>query len=143
MGGTGHGVGRGVRALRLLLDTHVVLWLASDSECLGPETRALLGDASERHVSAASAYEIAQKVRLGRLPGGAQVLDGWPRLLRNVQATELPLSVAHMARAGAMTWAHRDPFDRMLVAQAQLEALSLVTDDEAIRSFGDVRTCWG
>lgn len=129
--------------MKLLLDTHVLLWLASDNSRLGPGERALLEAAAERHVSAASAYEIAQKTRLGRLPGGTQVLDGWQGLLRNVQATELPLSVAHMARAGAMTWAHRDPFDRMLVAQAQLEGLSLMTDDAAIRSFGDVRTRWG
>ncbi|QSR24245.1 PIN domain nuclease [Nocardioides aromaticivorans] len=128
--------------MRLLLDTHVLLWLASDSARLGPDERELLGSAAERHVSAASAYEIAQKTRLGRLPGGTQVLDGWQRLLRNVQAAELPLSVAHMARAGAMSWSHRDPFDRMLVAQAQLEGLTLLTDDDAIRSFDDVRTRW-
>lgn len=129
--------------MRLLLDTHVLLWLASDSPRLGQEERTLLGAAAERHVSAASAYEIAQKTRLGRLRGGTQVLDGWQRLLRNVQATELPLTVGHMARAGSMDWSHRDPFDRMLVAQAQLEGLSLMTDDAAIRSFDDVRTRWG
>lgn len=129
--------------MRLLLDTHVLLWFASDSPRLSPAEREVLAGADERHVSAASAYEIAQKTRLGRLPGGTQVLDGWPRLLRNMQATELSLSAAHMARAGAMAWSHRDPFDRMLVAQAQLEGLTLMTDDETIRSYDDVRTRWG
>lgn len=124
----------------LLLDTHVLLWLATDSPRVGDTTRTLLADASERHVSAASAYEIAVKTRLGKLPGGASVLDGWSRLLRNLQADELPLSVAHTVRAGRLDWSHRDPFDRMLVAQAQIEGLVLLTDDSAIRAFEDVRT---
>lgn len=128
--------------MTLLLDTHVLLWLAADSSRLPDRTRTLLATATERHVSAASAYEIGLKTRLGRLPGGASVLDGWPRLLRNLQATELPLSVAHMRRAGTLAWAHRDPFDRMLVAQAQLEGLTLLTDDTVVRGFEDVRTTW-
>lgn len=129
--------------MNLLLDTHVLLWLAADNPRITDSTRTLLADAAERQVSAASAYEIAEKTRLGKLPGGRSVLDGWARLLRNLQATELPLTVAHMTRAGAMEWAHRDPFDRMLVAQAQMEGLALVTDDTAITQYGDVRTRWG
>ncbi|MBM7517403.1 type II toxin-antitoxin system VapC family toxin [Nocardioides nitrophenolicus] len=128
--------------MNLLLDTHVLLWLAADDSRLTAVTRELLAGASQRHVSAASAYEIALKTRLGRLPGGTAVLDGWGRLMRNLQASELPLSVAHMARAGSMDWHHLDPFDRMLVAQAQLEGLTLVTDDGTIRDFHDVRTRW-
>ncbi len=127
----------------LLLDTHVLLWAVADDSRLGSATRDLIGTASERWVSAASAYEIAVKVRLGRLPGGGLVLDGWGRVLRNLQAAELSLSVTHMARAGSLGWEHRDPFDRMLVAQAQAEGVALVTSDRAIRSYGDVRTVWG
>ena len=130
------------REVILLLDTHVLLWVASGSSRLGPGARELLADASERHVSAATAFEIATKARLGKLPGGRSVLDGWDRLLRNVQASEVPLSAAHMARAGALDWSHRDPFDRMLVAQAQLEGMVLLTDDAAVRSFEDVRSTW-
>lgn len=128
--------------MNLLLDTHVLLWLAADSPRVGPETRAMLSAASTRHVSAASAHEIALKTRRGTLPGGASVLDGWQRLLRNLRVTELPLTVDHMRRAGSMEWTHRDPFDRMLVAQAQLEGLTLVTDDSVVRDFEDVRTRW-
>ena len=128
--------------MNLLLDTHVLLWSAMDSKQLSRRTRALLSAASDRFVSAASAYEIAVRTRRGKLPGGASVLDGWPRLIRNLQATELPLSVPHMTRAGQLDWSHRDPFDRMLVAQAQLEGLVLLTDDKTIRSFEDVRTRW-
>lgn len=128
--------------MTLLLDTHVLLWLASDSPRVPATVRTTIAAASERVVSAASAYEIALKTRLGGLTDGAGVLDGWQRLLRNLQATELPLSVAHMTRAGAMVWEHRDPFDRMLVAQAQLEGLTLITDDRTVRGFEEVSTRW-
>lgn len=97
---------------------------------------------TERFVSAASAFEIATKTRVGKLPGGARVLDGWGQLCRQLQLTELPLTAAHMARAGSMDWQHRDPFDRMLVAQSQLEAVPLLTDDALIRGFEEVRTLW-
>ncbi len=70
------------------------------------------------------------------------VFGGWSRLLRNLQARELPLTVPHMIRAGAMDWDHRDPFDRMLVAQAQLEGLILITADRSIRAHEEVRTLW-
>ena len=128
--------------VNLLLDTHVLVWLAADSPRAGVATRTLLADAAERHVSAASAYEIATKTRSGRLVGGHAVLDGWDRLLRNLQAAELPMTSAHMRRAGALAWEHRDPFDRMLVAQAQLEGLTLLTADAELRAYEDVRTSW-
>jgi PIN domain nuclease of toxin-antitoxin system len=126
----------------LLLATHVLIWAAAGHPRLTVGARALLREADQRCVSAASAYEIAYKARLGRLRGGQSLLDGWARLLSDLQADELPLSVAHMARAGQMTWEHRDPFDRMLVAQSQLESLSLLTDDAATSALGDVRTIW-
>lgn len=128
--------------MNLLLDTHVLIWAATGDERLGERTKNLLRHADERVVSAASAYEIAIKSRLGKLRGGEQLLDGWSRLLLNLQARELPLTVPHMARAGSLAWDHRDPFDRMLVAQAQLEGLTLLTDDAAVRRHGDVRSRW-
>lgn len=129
--------------MNLLLDTHVLLWAATDNPRLGQDTRDLMASAHERHVSAASASEIAMRARIGKLPHGRAVLDGWTALLRNLQAVELPLTGAHMARAGDMQWEHRDPFDRMLVAQSQLEGLALLTDDRATRAYADVRTVWG
>jgi len=129
--------------MNLLLDTHVLLWAATDDARLGQEARETLASADERHVSAASAFEIATKARIGKLSQGRTVLDGWARLMRNLQAVELPLTAAHMARAGGMVWEHRDPFDRMLVAQAQLEGLALLTDDRQIRAHAEVRTVWG
>ena len=128
--------------MNLLLDTHVLIWLATDDKRAGKGPRALVASATQRFVSAATAYEISTKSRLGKLPGGRSLLDGWSRLMRNLQADELPLSAIHMARAGSLDWRHRDPFDRMLVAQAQLEGLVMLTDDAAIRGFEDVRTRW-
>lgn len=128
--------------MTMLLDTHVLLWLASDHPRATPHVRDAIEAADERLVSAATAVEIATKTRIGKLPGGHQILDGWERLLKNLQASELSLSSSHMARAGSLAWDHRDPFDRMLVAQAQLDGLTVVTDDSAIRAFEDVRTTW-
>lgn len=130
----------GQPGMRYLLDTHVMLWLASDIEKVPAEIRTELSGAAERLISSATAMEIALKARLGKLPGGHSVTAGWERILRNFLATELPLSGAHMAYAGGMDWEHRDPFDRMLVSQAVLEGLVLVTLDRRIRANPAVQT---
>ena len=121
-----------------LLDTHVLIWLATDPTQVPDALRAEITDAEALFVSPASAYEIAQKTRSGRLPHGGLVLTRWEHLLGALFATELSLSVAHMRTAGSLSWDHRDPFDRMLVAQAQHEGLRLVTKDEHIRAFDEV-----
>ncbi|MEV4735970.1 MULTISPECIES: type II toxin-antitoxin system VapC family toxin [unclassified Microbacterium] len=123
-----------------LLDTHVVLWLATDPERVPRALRDSLVEAEALFVSAATGYEISQKVRLGRLEHGGQVLARWTALLRSLLAEELPLSGVHMRTAGEIDWEHRDPFDRMLVAQAQIDGLILVTADQRIRDFPEV-TC--
>lgn len=126
--------------MRYLLDTHVVLWLASKAARVPEEIRTELADAELRMVSSATAMEIALKTRLGKLPGGQGVVTGWQRILGAFLATELPLSGPHMRHAGGMDWAHRDPFDRMLVSQAILEGLVLVTLDRRIIDYPEVPT---
>ena len=126
-----------------LLDTHVVVWLATEPLRVPSELRASLETAEELLVSAASAYEIAQQVRLGRLPQAQPLLARWNELLETMLAVELPLTSADMMHAGVMPWDHRDPFDRMLVAQAQLRGLPLVTKDDTIRAFPAVTCTWG
>ena len=123
---------------RYLLDTHALLWLATDVDRIPAALRDELTAAEEILVSSASAYEIAQKSRAGRLPHGSLVLRRWEHLLGALFAGELPLTVAHMRTAGELDWEHRDPFDRMLVAQAQHEGLILVTNDDRIRTFDEV-----
>lgn len=128
--------------LTVLLDTHVVLWAALEPERLSDSVRALL----ERprtgiYVSSASAWEIATKVRLGKLPHAQHVLDQFPAILEALVAEELPVSSAHALRAGGYTVANRDPFDRMLSAQAELQGVALVTSDSIFAHF-PVSTLW-
>lgn len=125
---------------RYLLDTHALLWLATDPDRVTAHLRSELEAAESIFVSAASAYEVAQKSRLGRLPHGERLLARWEYLLDVLLAAELPLSVRHMREAGGLAWEHRDPFDRMLVAQARLDGLVLVTKDERILRYSEV-TC--
>lgn len=123
-----------------LLDTHVIVWLATDPAQIPTKLRSNLEVADDLSVSAASPYELAQKARLGRLPQAEPLLARWGELLESMLATELPLSSTDMIRAGSMSWEHRDPFDRMLVAQAQLRGLTVVSKDQAIQTFSGV-TC--
>lgn len=124
----------------LLLDTHVLLWLATDPLKVPAGVRTYLEDANHLYVSAASAYEIAQKVRRGRLPSGSVVVARWQELIRNLMAEERPLTTAEMLHAGSLEWDHRDPFDRILVAQARLGGFELVTKDAAIQAYPGI-TC--
>lgn len=121
-----------------LLDTHVILWLATDPSRIPERIRAELVAAEAVFVSAASAYELAHKARLGRLPHGGRVIARWTHLLSALMAAELPLTFSHMRAAGDLDWEHRDPFDRMIVAQAQLEGHLLVTKDSRIRAYPEV-----
>ena len=122
--------------MRVLLDTHVWLWMWGEPERLRNEARTILEDPStELHVSAASAWEISLKEAAGRLTLSATAED-WlsdPRHLEDVR--ELPISFAHAVRAGSLPRHHRDPFDRMLVAQAQVEGLVLVSADPKLSAY--------
>ncbi|HYP45363.1 MAG TPA: type II toxin-antitoxin system VapC family toxin [Propionibacteriaceae bacterium] len=115
-----------------LLDTHVLLWLLTDPTRVPDSVRSGLADpANPLLVSAASALEIGTKIRLGKLD--APTLPA--TLLRRVDdlsATPLAVSLEHALLAGSMTWEHRDPFDRILVAQATIENAMLVTVDRAL-----------
>ncbi|HET8957188.1 MAG TPA: type II toxin-antitoxin system VapC family toxin [Microcella sp.] len=114
----------------LLLDTHVLLWALAQPRKLSPSARSLLSDRSiDLVVSAASAWEIATKHRIGKLPGAAGVIGDLDRHLDRLGAQHLSITTAHALTAGLLDWDHRDPFDRMLAAQARLEQLSLMTID--------------
>lgn len=123
-------------AQRLLLDTHVLLWSLSDPQRLADSAREALEDgANEVFVSAVSAWEIAIKRASGKLRAPDDLRTGIER-----QGFEhLPMTFFHAERAGSLPLHHRDPFDRMLVAQAQIERLLLVTGDARILRY-DVPT---
>ena len=120
--------------MRLLLDTHVVLWWMEDSAELSDEVKALLDTEPSVHVSAVSPWEIAVKQSLGKLDGP----DDLAERVRHSQFTPLPITAGHGVRAGRLPVHHRDPFDRLLVAQAQIEGMTLVTRDKWIPQY-DVR----
>jgi len=126
--------------MRILLDTHALLWWLDGDKRLGKRARAAIAD--ERTtvlVSAASAWEITTKARLGKLPGAVEVAADVSACLRSQRFDALEITLAHAQRAGALPGAHRDPFDRMLIAQAQAENLPLVSNDEIFDRFGVVR----
>ncbi|WP_324275443.1 type II toxin-antitoxin system VapC family toxin [Blastococcus brunescens] len=118
--------------MRLLLDTHALLWWLADDPQLDRSAAEAIAEADVVAVSAASAWEIAIKQAIGKLSGP----DDLPGELVSNGFTELPVSVVHAVTAGALPPHHADPFDRMLIAQARIEALTLVTRDPRPVDYG-------
>jgi PIN domain nuclease of toxin-antitoxin system len=118
--------------VRLLLDTHVLLWWLDDSPLLPPAAKGWISRSPEVFVSAATAWEIAIKKALGKL----QAPDDLESAVEVSRFRELPISVRHALAAGALPRHHEDPFDRLLIAQANLEGLRLLTLDERLRDYG-------
>jgi PIN domain nuclease of toxin-antitoxin system len=126
--------------VRVLLDTHTLLWWLDGDRRLSRRARQAIGaGASAVFVSAASAWEIATKARLGKLPGALDVAADIPGCLASQQFDSLDITVLHAQRAGRLPGDHRDPFDRMLIAQAQIEDLPVVSNDEVFDEYGVAR----
>lgn len=126
--------------MKVLLDTHALLWWWSEPTKLSTRVLSLLRDPStDVAVSAASAWEISTKYRLGRLPSCGAILEGWTERLAEDRFQELPISARHALRAGSLPGEHRDPFDRMLAAQSIVEGLPIVSVDAALSAFGAER----
>lgn len=128
--------------MTFLLDTHALLfWLEGDVR-LGRRARAVMSAAAEQVVvSAASAWECAVKVPTGKLPQAASVLADFRAIVRREGFHLLDISLEHILAAGALPAFHRDPFDRMLVAQALAEGMPLVSKDKELDRYG-VRRVW-
>lgn len=113
-----------------LLDTHAFVWLLEAGRVVPRRiATTLTAPGSRLLVSAASAMEVATKTRLGKLPGGEALVTGWRDHVDRLQAEHLPIDADHALAAGSFDWAHRDPFDRMLAAQAIVNGLRLVSAD--------------
>lgn len=122
----------------LLLDTHVVLWSLGDVDRLSPAARDVIASGSVPiHVSSASIWEIAIKRRSGKLKAPEDLVAQ----IAEAGFKELPISHRHAGLAGALPPHHRDPFDRMIVAQARCEGMTVVSRDERIAAYG-VRVLW-
>lgn len=128
--------------LRLLLDTHALIWWLAGDEALSRRAREAIADeVNEIAVSAASAMEIATKFRIGKLPGAALLAQSFGEIIAEQGFGELPISVHHARLAGEMNIAHKDPFDRLLIAQAQVEDLVLVSNEAMFDGFA-VKRLW-
>lgn len=128
--------------LRLLLDTHALIWWLAGDEALSRRAReAISNEANSIAVSAASAMEVATKFRIGKLPGAALLAQDFEAILASQGFSELPISVRHARLAGEMNIAHKDPFDRFLIAQAQAEGMVLVSNEALFDDFA-VQRLW-
>lgn len=122
--------------MQLLLDTHALLWWVLDHNDLSRQARKAIGDFNnEIFVSAATVWEIAIKFRLGRLPEAEVFVHSFHSNLRKLGFSELPISVEHAQRAGLLPGKHKDPFDRMLIAQAQAEGMLLISNEELFDAY--------
>ncbi|MEH2235252.1 type II toxin-antitoxin system VapC family toxin [Nostoc sp.] len=118
-----------------LIDTHILLWWLFDDPKLHTDCRDIIRNPDHRIiVSSASAWEIATKYRMGKLPEAKQLVEQYSQILHQAKFIELAITTAHALRAGSLPIAHRDPFDRMIMAQAELESLLVITYDKAFQT---------
>ena len=129
--------------MRLLLDTHALLWWVFADSKLSRRARTAIDNDAEHEilVSAASAWEIATKYRIGKLPDARIVAENIAGTIAAEGFGELAVSVRHAERAGSLEGIHGDPFDRMLIAQAMLEDLTLVSNERTFDAYG-VKRLW-
>jgi len=125
--------------MRVLIDTHVLLWALSGDKRLSREALAVLSSfENEVFVSAASAWEIATKYRLGKLPTAAALTGNIRGVVEQLGFRPLSVPMGHAERAGALPGQHRDPFDRMLICQAMSEPLKFLTSNELLSQYTEL-----
>jgi PIN domain nuclease of toxin-antitoxin system len=123
--------------VRLLFDTHALIWFAEDSPELSAPARAALADRSEDvFCSVASIWEMAIKLSLGKLKMSVRLEGPFERLLEINGFRLISVEYPHAARVATLPWHHRDPFDRLLVAQAMVEGMSLLSHDGQLDAYG-------
>ncbi|MGN7293658.1 type II toxin-antitoxin system VapC family toxin [Rhizobium sp. SAFR-030] len=128
--------------MKLLLDTHALVWWLFNDRRLGSRSRELIGDRSnEVAVSTISAFEIATKHRIGKWPEVEAIASDFAALVAAEDFRILPVDHAHALLAGRFPLSHKDPFDRIIAAQSRLEGMTLVTTDAAFQGF-DVTVVW-
>jgi len=122
--------------MRALLDTHALLWWLVDSDRLSTRAREVIGGDAELHWSAASSWEVAIKTALGRIELPEPPRSLIPRVLREQAIRPIDVTQAHALAVADLPLHHRDPFDRMLVAQASLEKLVILSADKIFLEYG-------
>ena len=128
--------------MRALFDTHALLWWFSDNPALTQSARKFIEETDNTLlVSAASAWELAVKFRLGKLPTAAELVSDFSGRMQQEGFHLLPVSAEHGIRAGLLRGLHKDPFDRMLIAQAQAEDIPIISNEAVFDAYG-VRRLW-
>lgn len=128
--------------MSLLLDTHAMVWWFSGDRRMARSVRRRIEAANAIvYVSAVSAWELANKFRVGKLPDGKDLIDDLPAMLEACSFRDLAITLEHGRRAGLLTGTRRDPFDRMLAAQAIVEGFEIATVDPALAALG-ARVFW-
>lgn len=128
--------------MRALLDTHALLWWLTDNPAISQKAKNLIEErGNEVLVSAASAWEIATKVRLGKLSQAETLVQDFGGFVARARFEELPVTSQHAVRAGLLPGPHRDPFDRMIVAQCEAENLPLISRDRIFDQY-KIRRIW-
>lgn len=127
--------------MRLLLDTQIFFWVVHPRHAVPPSiAHALAAEHADVVVSAISAYEVGFKAMTGRFAAAAALAANWSDAVTRLGATALAVTTHHALAAGSLDWEHRDPFDRVIAAQALAEDLTLVTSDRALLSYPPLRT---
>ncbi|MBX9838726.1 MAG: type II toxin-antitoxin system VapC family toxin [Silvanigrellaceae bacterium] len=121
--------------MKILLDTHILLWVLEDSKKLSKKAREIIDNASEVYISSVSAWEIMIKVQIGKLDID---LNNIQKIFRESNFIELSLKLEHILELKNLPDYHKDPFDRMLIAQALNEPLKLITADATIKKYSDI-----
>ena len=128
--------------MRVLVDTHALLWWLTDDPALSPIARRVIAASSNSvFVSAASAWEISTKFRLGKLPGAEDLLADFSGYLARERFEPLPISFEHAIEAGLLPGPHKDPFDRVLAVQSRIQNLPIISNDAVFDSYA-VRRLW-
>jgi PIN domain nuclease of toxin-antitoxin system len=124
--------------MRLLLDTHILLWLMQDDPRLDGRARAFIDSASEVYVSSASIWELAIKARIGKIEEDPEEIV---EMMGTAGLLDLPVGTRHAVGSGKLPLLHRDPFDRLLVAQAISETMRLLTADTQLKAYSELVEC--
>lgn len=128
--------------MRVLLDTHALIWAVDDPAHLGSNARAALEqESNELLISAATVWEIAIKTGLGKLALSMPYREWMHRALADLGSTILPITVDYADTQASLPYHHRDPFDRMLIAQAQVEDIPLASNEDMFDTYG-IKRLW-
>jgi len=120
----------------VLLDTHVLLWWLQGGSKLSPTARTIMQSRGQVLVSAASAWEISIKYRAGKLDAASALMARFQSVIEAENFVELPISVRHAIDAGLLKGPHKDPFDRVLIAQARAEGVAVISTDKYFDDYG-------